>query len=111
MYQREVDVDMLNAVKSLLADISSLSPSSDEGQTLETSANTFFMTFHISKSTLHWYILRFIRRNLSKCPEEIKKHAYYAFNSKTTFRVCKQHLEPDIHKQINNTEGIQRRGT
>ena len=28
MYQREVDVDMLNAVKSLLADVSSVSPSS-----------------------------------------------------------------------------------
>ena len=30
MYQREVDVDMLNAVKSLLADISSVSPSSEQ---------------------------------------------------------------------------------
>ena len=46
MYQRKVDVDMLNAVKSVLADISSVSPSSeqspcsDEGLTLETSANT-----------------------------------------------------------------------
>ena len=28
MYQRKVDVDMLNAVKSVLADISSVSPSS-----------------------------------------------------------------------------------
>ena len=27
MYQREVDVDMLNAVKSVLADILSVSPS------------------------------------------------------------------------------------
>ena len=27
MYQREVDVDMLNAVKSMLADVSSISPS------------------------------------------------------------------------------------
>ena len=33
MYQRKVDVDMLNAVKSVLADVSSVSPSS------ETSAN------------------------------------------------------------------------
>ena len=29
MYQRKVDVDMLNAVKSTLADVSSVSPSSD----------------------------------------------------------------------------------
>ena len=29
MYQREVDVDMLNAVKSLLADVSSVRPSSE----------------------------------------------------------------------------------
>ena len=28
-YQREVDVDMLNAVKSMLADVSSVSPSSE----------------------------------------------------------------------------------
>ena len=30
MYQREVDVDMLNAVKSVLADVSSVSPSSEQ---------------------------------------------------------------------------------
>ena len=30
MYQHEVDVDMLNAVKSLLADVSSVSPSSEQ---------------------------------------------------------------------------------
>ena len=29
-YQRKVDVDMLNAVKSVLADISSISPSSEQ---------------------------------------------------------------------------------
>ena len=44
MYQRKVDVDMLSAVKSVLADVSSVSPSSDwskadKGLTLETSAN------------------------------------------------------------------------
>ena len=59
MYQREVDVDMLNAVKSLLADVSSVGLCSDEGLTLETSANTLFMAFSISTSTLHWYIVRF----------------------------------------------------
>ena len=30
MYQRKVDVDMLNAVKSVWADISSISPSSEQ---------------------------------------------------------------------------------
>ena len=30
MYQPEVDVDMLNAVKSVLADVSSVSPSSEQ---------------------------------------------------------------------------------
>ena len=30
MYQRKVDVDMLNAVKSMLADVSSVSPSSEQ---------------------------------------------------------------------------------
>ena len=32
---------------------------SDEGLTLETSANTLFTAFNISTSTLRWYILRF----------------------------------------------------
>ena len=30
MYQRKVDVDMLNAVKSMLADVSSVRPSSEQ---------------------------------------------------------------------------------
>ena len=30
MYQRRVDVDMLNAIKSVLADVSSVSPSSEQ---------------------------------------------------------------------------------
>ena len=30
MYQHKVDVDMLNAVKSVLADVSSISPSSEQ---------------------------------------------------------------------------------
>ena len=54
VYQREVDVDMLNTVKSVLADVSSVSPSSentlcsDEGLMLETSASTLFTAFSIS---------------------------------------------------------------
>ena len=31
MYQRKVDVDMLNAVRSVLADVLSVSPSSEQG--------------------------------------------------------------------------------
>ena len=64
MYQRKVDVDMLNAVKSVLADVSSVSPlselhqgfaelCSDEGLMLEMSAKTLFTVFSISTSTLH----------------------------------------------------------
>ena len=63
MYQRKVDVDMLNAVE--LADVSSVSPSSerlcsDEGLTLETyvSQHTLYGVQH-STSTLRWYIVRF----------------------------------------------------
>ena len=33
MYQRKVDVGMLNAVKSMLADVSSASPSSEQSNT------------------------------------------------------------------------------
>ena len=57
MYQRKADVDMLNAAKSVLADVSSVSPSSkqklcsDEGLMFETSANTLFTAFSISTST------------------------------------------------------------
>ena len=39
MYQRKVDVDMLNTVKSVLADVSSVSPSSDR-QTTRTKAGS-----------------------------------------------------------------------
>ena len=34
MYQREADVDMWNAVKSLLADVSSVSPSSEQSNSI-----------------------------------------------------------------------------
>ena len=78
MYQHKVDVDMLNTVKCVLADVLSVSPSSeqrlnfflfehvvlslkalcsDKGLTLETSANTLFTVFSISTSTLRRYIL------------------------------------------------------
>ena len=32
VYQRKVDVDMLNSIKSVLADVSSVSPSSEQRQ-------------------------------------------------------------------------------
>ena len=34
MYQRKVDEDMLNAVKSMLADVLSVSPSSEQNSAL-----------------------------------------------------------------------------
>ena len=48
MYQRKVDVDMLNAVKSLLADVSSISPSSEQSYNIKTyphqpHVDTFFV--------------------------------------------------------------------
>ena len=49
MYQRKVNVDMPNTVKSVLADISSVS--SDKGLTLKT-GNTLFTAFSISTLTL-----------------------------------------------------------
>ena len=56
----------MNAVKSVLADVWTVSPSSeqralcsDEGLTLETSANTLFTAFSISTLTLCWYIAQF----------------------------------------------------
>ena len=54
MYQRKVDVDMLNAVKSMLADISSISPSSEQ------KGNTSLLTIHTEfvsvqdKFLLYW---------------------------------------------------------
>ena len=54
---------MLDTIKSVLADVSSVSPSSeqrlcsDEGLMLEMSANTLFMAFSISTSTLRGYIV------------------------------------------------------
>ena len=63
MYQRKVDVDILKAIKSVWADISSVSSSSeeikalssDEGLMLKMSANILSAAFSISTSTLHWY--------------------------------------------------------
>ena len=61
MYQCKVDADMLSTVKSMLADVLSVSPlseqnqrahCSDEGLMLETSANILFTSFSISTSTL-----------------------------------------------------------
>ena len=42
MYQRKIDVDMLNVVKSVLADVSSVIPSSEQ------KAHTLFTAFSIS---------------------------------------------------------------
>ena len=66
---------MLYAIKSVLADVSSISPSSeelelpeehefslncsDEGLKLETSVSILFTAYSISTSTLRWYTVRF----------------------------------------------------
>ena len=39
LYQRKVDVDMLNAVKSIRADVSSASPSSEQSNSTKTNSN------------------------------------------------------------------------
>ena len=55
MYQRKVDVDMLNAVKSVLADVSSNSPSSEQEQRANAqnvSQHTLYQSA-LSTSTLH----------------------------------------------------------
>ena len=52
--------------------------------------------------------LGFVRRNLSNCPEEIKKHAYYALvrpHLEYASSVWYQHMQ----KQINDIEAVQRR--
>ena len=56
MYQHKVDVDMLNAVKSVLADVSSVSPSSEQNgrdNARNVSQHTLYTAFRISTSTLH----------------------------------------------------------
>ena len=39
MYQRKVNVDVLNAVKSVLADVSSVSPSSEQKRDADADAD------------------------------------------------------------------------
>ena len=65
---------LLNAVKSVLADFSSVSPSEQRGRALcydeelmlETSANTLFTAFSISRSTLRWYIVPIVSNLVSR---------------------------------------------
>ena len=56
MYERKVDVDMLDAVKSVLDGVSSVSPPLEQkaffAQPAFASANTLFTAFSISTSTL-----------------------------------------------------------
>ena len=72
MYQREIDMDMLNAVRSLLADVSSVSPlppRSDEGLTLdETSANTLYgiQHMHINLTLIHSLFYRYAEADYCK---------------------------------------------
>ena len=47
MYQRKVDVDMLNAVKSVLADVSSVSPSSEQRLVISNSLPQSILVFAV----------------------------------------------------------------
>ena len=62
MYQRKVNVDVLNAVKCVLADVSSNALCSDEGLTLETSANTLYgvQHIHINLTLIHCTFYRHV---------------------------------------------------
>ena len=55
MYQCKVDVDMLNTIKSVLADVSSITPSAEQTQRAHAqnvSQHTLYGVQHISTSTL-----------------------------------------------------------
>ena len=82
MYQRKADVNMLNAVKSVLADFRALALCQSkaicsDGSLLwqrantQKSANTLFTAFSISLSTLSWYIVR-----LSTMPTQTKTSSH-----------------------------------
>ena len=53
MYQCKVDVDMLNAVKSVLADVSSVSPSSEQGSSIRSKPCETF-TISCQKKNCVW---------------------------------------------------------
>ena len=50
LYQQKVDVNILNGVKDVLAEVSSVAPSSEQWLTLETSANTLLTAFSMFTS-------------------------------------------------------------
>ena len=52
--------------------------------------------------------LGFVRRNLSNCPEEIKKQAYYAL-VRPYLEYASSVWDPHVQKQINDIEAVQRR--
>ena len=64
MYECKVDVDMLNAIKSVLTDVSSVSPSSEQrarrANALKTSANTLcgVQHIHINLTLIHCTLYR-----------------------------------------------------
>ena len=66
---------MLNAVKSVLADVSSVSPSSEQRLCLVTSANTLFTVFCISTSTLHLITLYMLPNTLTYSEEKCEMAA------------------------------------
>ena len=54
LYQWKVDVDILNSVQNVLADVLSSSNCSGKQLMLEMSANTFYTAFSISTPTFRW---------------------------------------------------------
>ena len=68
MYQRKVDVDMLNAVKSVLADVSSASPSSGQRK-----ANAQYISKHTLYSVQHIHINLYVVR-VTTMPTQTKNY-------------------------------------
>ena len=77
MYQRKVDVDMLNAVKSVLADVSSVSPLSDEGLILKNiSQHTLYgvQHIHINLTLKHCIFYRYVNADLNQFSQGLVFH-------------------------------------
>ena len=76
MYQRKVDVDMLNAVKGVLAGVSSVSPSSEQRDcvtcltySIASFSHIFYDTFQFNKVwSVLWNILPAIQH------DQVPKH-------------------------------------
>ena len=59
MYERKVDVDMLNDVKSVLADVSSVSPSSEQARNVSQHTLYGVQHIHINLTLIHCTFYRY----------------------------------------------------